>query len=315
MDDDLKELFDCDDALRITEAFQNAFFKEDQVPCSHDKIESWADGRGYCVTCGETFTDASNTDSVISNCDHKHVHKDDSGVIVCSQCSLELKTLDFQQEWRWYGATGNDPSRCHRPRSTPRGIRTVFYNNNINISPAMMDMVEARYNNITETEGNKVLRGTGRQSIVAACLFHVYKDMNEIRTSSYIRELFNITQKNMSLAMTKYYKAFQDARVDHTTPEKLIPWIMKLSGIDDNHLHHILAITRYIRATSKLLERSNPQSVAAAIVFFYLCLKKEYKAKHGITKASFAKKAKLSEITITKIAREIATVSRAIISM
>ena len=324
MDTDLEGIFDhAEDPRRIAEIFQQAFFNEadaeEKNECPHDKIEGCADGRGYCVSCGETFTDSSDVNSVISNCKHEHVHKDDSGIAFCTQCGLELKTLDFHQEWRWYGSSDNrtsrDPSRCHHSRITPKGIQSVFHSHNIEISHAMMDMVEARYKRVTEVEGNKVLRGQGRKSIVAACLFHVYKEMFEFRTSRYIRELFKIEQKNMSLGMTKYYNAFPDARTQHISPESLIPWVMKLTGVDRQHYRRIIAITRYIQATSELLERSNPQSVAAAIIFFYLCLNREYMSKLDITKALFAKKAHLSEITVTKIVHEIAVISCEAIAM
>ena len=163
----------------------------------------------------------------------------------------------------------------------------------------MMDMVEAKYQKIKKTEGDKIFRGKSLKSIVASCLFHTYQEFGEFRTSNYIRELFNVKQ-NMSLGMTKYLKAFPEARTKHVTPQKHLPWIMKLTGVDCSHYRRIRAITLYIVAASELVERSNPQSVAAAIIFLYLCMNQNYKNKLGITMSSFAKKVKLSDITITK---------------
>ena len=81
----------------LDEVFQSLFIESDSKvnDCPHEKIESWPDGRGYCTSCGETFTDASDKNSVITNCKHERIHKDNSGVPVCSQCGLEFKTLDF----------------------------------------------------------------------------------------------------------------------------------------------------------------------------------------------------------------------------
>ena len=259
----------------------------------------------------------SDVNSITTNCKHKNIHKDNSGVTVCNQCGLEFETLDFQQEWRWYGASDNktsrDPSRCDTtPKRARNSIRPVFHNHNVDISPAMMDMVQARFNHIIEIEG-KVIRCKGRKAIVAACLFHVYRDMGECRTISYIRKLFQVKQRNMTFGMTKYLKAFPEARTQHTTTEEFIPWVMKQTSVDRKHYRQILAITRYTEAASELLKRSNPKSVAAAIVFFYLCLK--YKKKLGITKALFAKKARISDVTLTNIVREIASISRVTIVM
>lgn len=323
-DSDLASIFDSEDDPRlIAEAFQEAFFdkadEEDGEECPHKDIERWVDGRGYCITCGETFTDASDVNSAIKNCKHENARNDDTGVIVCTQCGLELDTLDFDQEWRWYGTSDNrfsrDPSRCHSKRSSAPGVKTVFNAHNVEISPVMLNLVEKKYQKVLQNEGNKVCRGQGRESIVASCLFHVYQEFGEFRTAIYIRELFDIKQKNMSMGLTKYLKAFPEARTNHITPEKLLPWIMKLTGIDRSHYRRIRAITRYVSAASTLVERSNPQSVAAAIVFFYLCLNPEYKNELGMTKSVFASKAKLSDITVTKIVKEITAISREAIAM
>ena len=53
-----------------------------------------------------------------------------------------------------------------------------------------------------------------------------------------------------------------------------------------------------------MLGRSNPQSVAAAIVWLYLCLNPEVKAEHHLSKSLYAKRVSLSEITISKLAKE-----------
>ena len=257
---------------------------------------------------GELFQSlfTENDDSAITNCKHENIHKDNSGVTICSQCGLEFETLDFRQEWRWYDKTSCDPSRCQPSRSKSNSIRQVFHEHKVDISPAVMDMVQARFNHITEIEG-KVNRGKRRKAIIAACLFYVYRDMDECRTTNYISKLFQVKQKNMSLGMKTYLKVFPEARTQHTATEEFIPWVMKQTSVDRKHYNKILTIARYLENSSELLERSNPKSVASAIVFFYLCLK--YKNKLGNTKASFAKKVSISDITITKIVREIAEIS------
>ena len=95
----------------------------------------------------------------------------------------------------------------------------------------------------------------------------------------------------MSNGLTMYLKTFPEARTNHTTPEKLIPWIMRLTGVDESHHRRILSIAKYFDATSKILERSNPHTIAVGVVFFYLCLNQEYKNKIGMTKRVFANKA------------------------
>ena len=307
---------DIEDPTSLAAAFEAVFFaqSDEYEDCTHKNITAWADGRGYCTDCGITLLDSTNPESAIEGCMHEHVRKDDNGT-VCTQCGQVIDNLDFTQEWRYYGAMDSrsmkDPTRCHSHKSTPKGIKSVFEARGVEVSAALIRCVEGKYTKVLEATGSKVLRGKGREAIVANCLFYAYQENGEYRTSIYIRNLFDLEQKRMSLGATKYYTAFPEDRVKHITPEKLIPWIMKLTGVETKHYRRIISIARYISSASELVERSNPQSVAAAIVYFYLCLNPEYKEKIGATKSAFAKKALLSDLTVGKIVREIENLSRA----
>lgn len=318
---DYDDIFE--DPQLMAEAFQVAFFSqadaENEKECPHSDIKEWADGRGYCTACGVVFSDTTDTSSGLSDCKHEQSYKNDTGVMICGQCGKESDGLDFTQEWRYYGTADNrsshDPSRCHSQKSNPKGIESVFEKLNINISPYMKSLVAAKYKKVLSVSESTITRGQGRISIVAASLFYAYQDIGEYRTSTYIRKIFGITQKNMSLGMTKYLEAFPEDAVKHITPEKLLPWLMKETGVDTTYYRRILAITRYISSTSELIERSTPQSITSSIIYFYLCLDTELRTKLNISKAEFAKRVSLTEITITKIVKEIALISREVISV
>ena len=83
-----------------------------------------------------------------------------------------------------------------------------------------------------------------------------------------------------------------------------------MSGIHISHYRKILRIARYLKDASQSLKRSNPQSVSAAILYFYLCLNPEYKAKLGLSKTKFAARVNLSDITVTKLVREVSRISK-----
>jgi transcription initiation factor TFIIIB Brf1 subunit/transcription initiation factor TFIIB len=246
-------------------------------------------------------------------CRHTNIAKDETCVNVCSDCGMEFKSLDFSREWRSFGAMDNrstrDQSRCHKQKSTPKGIRSVFDMHKIDISNALIDTVEAKFNKIIEKSENKLFRGEGREALIVLCLFFAYQDNEDYRPVEYVRNLFNVSQKNMSSAMTLYYNAFPEDITKHVTPEKLIPWYMFLTGVGSEHYTRIISISKYLSATSQLIERSNPQSVAAATIYFYLCLFPEYKNELGLSKLKFAKKAELSDITISKIVKNMAEIS------
>ena len=93
-------------------------------------------------------------------------------------------------------------------------------------------------------------------------------------------------------------KALPKSRSDCITPEKLLPWMMKLVGFGSSHYQRIVKLNRHLENSSKLLERSTSQSVAAAIIYLYLCLNPDYMKQLGITKTSFAKKVQLSSLTV-----------------
>lgn len=288
---------DISDPFLIAEVFRETLFAI-KHPSPPERICEIIEGR------------KKNTPTV---CKHSNVAKDETGIDVCSDCGIEFKSLDFSREWRNFGALDNrstrDQSRCHKQKSAPKGIRTVFDAHRIDISDALIDMVEAKFNKIIEKSDNKLFRGEGREALIVMCLFFAYQDIEEYRPVEYVRNLFNVSQKSMSSAMTLYYNAFPEDITRHMTPEKLIPWYMSLTGIGSEHYSRIVSISRYLSATSQLIERSNPQSVAAATIYFYLCLFPEYKTKLGLTKLKFAKKAELSDITIFKIVKNMAEIS------
>jgi transcription initiation factor TFIIIB Brf1 subunit/transcription initiation factor TFIIB len=305
-------MYDGDDfdPILIAEVFQKTLFAnlDTDDECKHTDTQLALDGDAFCVTCGMLVDGIT-----IKECSHTNISKDDSGVNVCSDCGMEFDLLDFSREWRNFGISSNrtnsDLSRCHKQKTTPKGVKSVFDTHEIELSQALIELVDAKFNEVLKANQNKVFRGQGREAIIAACLFHAYQSIGENRTSCYVRQLFGINQKNMTAAMRRYYIAFPDDTINHMTPERLIPWIMKLTGVGQEHCPNILAISKYLSATSQLVERSNPQSVAAATVYFYLCLFPEYKKSLGLTKTEFASKAKLSDITISKIVKDMAVIS------
>lgn len=291
--------------------------------CIHD-VQTFPDGKGYCKLCGDMFIDCENKDFTVNIvCKHENLIEQDS-LKYCGDCGREISTLDFAQDWRWFGAFDNktkkDPNRCHAFKSAPKGIKPTFEHYAVAVSPAMMNTVETKFNKILAMTQNKVLRGISRTSIIAVCLFYTYISFGEYRTALYVRNMFKLSQKQMSSGLKKYYIAYPEDRTNYVTTPKLIPWIMKLVGmtrgetqdIETNiHYKRILELHDYIAGSSQLIKRSNPQSIASALVYFYLCLFPTYKKELGLTRVKFAEKVYISDITIFKIVTDIVRVTRA----
>jgi transcription initiation factor TFIIIB Brf1 subunit/transcription initiation factor TFIIB len=305
LDDEYLEIFGKSkiNYQKVLQTLEKNLF--DGEPCKHSEKKVVHDIKEICCDCG------------METCFHKNTYEDDNGLNVCHDCGVESEMFDFKPEWRYYGSSDNkitkDPSRCrNKSRSNSRGIDKVFEESRIEIPEAVKAQINVKYNKVI---GPNVARGKCRKGIIAACWFHVYRDFGYYRTTDYIGSRFNLSKKNMSDGLTAYYEAFPEDRTAHTTAENLLEWILSLTGINKVHYRKIVTIARYLDNSSRLLKRSSPQSVATAVVYFYLCLNPRYKSDLGLTKSKFAEKARLSDITVTKLVKEASMVSNCIIEM
>lgn len=247
----------------------------------------------------------------IESCGHEDKYKDDNGLFICRKCGSEIDIPNFDPEWRFYDNTeySKDPSRCHRSRGVDCSISKDFEKHGISVPDSIKKEVEASYFRVV---GEQTVRGKCREGIIAACLFMAYQKRGEYRTSDFIRRKFGLSKKNMSSGLTRYYEVFVEDRNINIKSEDLLIWLLTLTGVDRKYYKNVLQISRYLENSSQLLKRSSPQSVAAAVIYFFLCLNPEYKSKLGLTKNKFAEKALLSDITITKLVNEACHISKCI---
>lgn len=236
-------------------------------------------------------------------CDHKVV-MDRGDFQVCAECGDTKEVFSYDPEWRYYGASDNksskDPSRC-RYSSTPtsRNIKKALEVRKI--PEAMVDATIKKYETVV---GRKTMRGEKRNGIIAICLWVSLRERGDFRTVTEVGALFDLERKNLYKGLQTYSQAFPDDRIVTLTPTDLLSRTLKLAEIETTHYEALKQICESLENKSRMLSRSNPQSVAAAIVWLYLCLHPQVKAKYGISKSLYAKKVSLSEITISKLAKE-----------
>lgn len=250
-----------------------------------------------CISCGTELEFDEEEE-----CTHSEFFEKE-GLNICKFCGCEIGVLNFQPEWRWYGATDNriskDPSRCHKSKENVRGgIDNVFTKAKLqNLPQSTRKKTEQRYNQIVE---GRTVRGNGRISIVAACLLYVFRESGDIRTADEVRNMFSLSKRDMSDGLSKYHTKFPKDRTQHITPSDLIKRLMQRSKIDFSHYKYILRMAKCLNNVDSVLNRSSPQAVAASIVYLYICLKPELKKDLSFTKSGFSHNAGLSDITITK---------------
>lgn len=220
---------------------------------------------------------------------------------VCTECGVVKDTVD--KDIKYFFSTEKhvkDPSRCHRRKSDQR---TIFKDvETMDFPETIVQSANKKYQVIIK---DNIYRGAKRKAIIVACLYYAYLDHNESRTTEDISRKFNIKKKSVKEGLQKYCECFPEAATQYIDAKHLIRQVMIRVNINFSHLRRINKLCDYLENRSALLNRSNPQSVAAAIVYLYLCLNPEYKEQLGLKKDTFATEVNLSDITISKLSREI----------
>jgi transcription initiation factor TFIIIB Brf1 subunit/transcription initiation factor TFIIB len=293
-------------------------FDCDEYDCRYNSEMSESEGSIYNDDDSSCSYSSGNSGYTTPRCPHPNTIKTEIGTRVCSDCGIETQGFDHTQEWRYFGdgdgKTNTDVNRCHRQQVKKRGVQSAFDNAHITIAPALLDIIQVKYDKILATtsldSGTNILRKNGRKAVIAACLFYSYPNVGEYRPASVIQNMFQIKQKTMSIGITKYWNTFPEDRSSCITANKLIPWICSLVGLRSEHYSRILIVSNYFASASELIERSNPQSVAAATVYFYLILFSKFKKELGLNKATFSSKVGLSKITIRNLVNSMKQLSQ-----
>ena len=230
----------------------------------------------------------------------------ENGKNTCIDCGEEIeRTISHDKEWRYYGSSdskrNNDPNRVQIRRNDDRNIFKDV--NNMGFSDKIIDMANKIYN---ETTNGKIYRGNSRKAIIFACIFHSYKLYDSPQSHEKLIRMFSINKKS-GLKGLKYVNlnASKDSKIHTTyiTPQNLISDIMDYFSANKEQKKEVENIYILIKNKSSKLNRARPQSIASGLVFYWIC-----KKKIKITIKDFAKKVNLSELTISKIIKEISMI-------
>ena len=115
-------------------------------------------------------------------------------------------------------------------------------------------------------------------------------------------KLFKLTRKS-GLKGLKHVTLNSNSpilRGGHITAKHLIRDIMSGFSATQEQVSEVIALHEKIKNRSSNLNRARPNSIASGLIYFWI-----QRRKIAITLKEFAKKTSLSEITISKISREI----------
>lgn len=235
-------------------------------------------------------------------CMHESTIKTENSIIVCKDCGLNLEEDSLvDNENVYYGASdtrySSNPTRHHYRKEIERTLYADL--EKLGFPKEIIERANDYYKEIIK---NNIYRAKNRSAIIFGCVFRVYKDINEPRTPNDLATIFKINKKIMSKGLKIFSSVFPDIPQKEISPVDLIPKLLNDLGVNKSiasiYYDDIILIYNFVEKRSILFKQSNPQSVAAGIVYCYLKLK-----KIDITKKDYSKIVKLTDITFTKIAK------------
>jgi hypothetical protein len=251
------------------------------------------------------ISDEETDDSDSECCLHENIINE-KGMSVCVDCGEEMQYKNtHDKEWRYYGQgdtkNSSDPTRVQMRKCEERNIfRDV---ENLGFS----DKVVARANKIyAQVTKGKIFRGNSRRAIVFASIFHSFKLGGHPQSHERLIRIFGLNRKT-GLRGLKYVNLYapKDSKIRTTyiSPVNLVEEILEQFSATKEQKQEVIDLYEKIKNKSSRLNRSRPQSVSSGLVFYWTCIKGK-----NISLKEFAKKVQLSELTISKIAKEISEV-------
>ncbi len=230
----------------------------------------------------------------------------DNGTEVCIDCGIEIyKELSLEPEWRYYGNNdskhGSDPSRCFIRKSDEKNIYKDIAKFDFPIN--IKEISNSSYLDITQ---GCIKRGNYRKALIFACVFNAYKSQNNAQNPEELREKFGLTRKDILKGLNFFNVHKTDVKTTapiYISPIKFIPCVMKKFNANDFHIEEVTKLYHKIHNRSSLINRSNPLSVISGLVYYYFRLKEA-----RITCTVFSKMVRLSDITISRISKNIALI-------
>jgi transcription initiation factor TFIIIB Brf1 subunit/transcription initiation factor TFIIB len=228
---------------------------------------------------------------------------DMNGKLTCSICGEELRdVIGSNKEWRYYSNKDNkrssDPTRIQVRKINDKNIYKDV--ERLGFNETILSTANSIYKKITN---GKIFRGNSRKAIIFACIFNSFKINNDPQPYENLIRMFSLDKKT-SLKGLKYVNLHSpresNIQILQISPANLIISILNNLNAGTISKNEILELYEKIKNKSSNINRSRPQSVAAGLIFYWIC-----KNKIPLNIKEFAKKTNLSELTIQKNVKEI----------
>lgn len=263
------------------------------------------------ITDDETPETIIPTDDIDFNpssdlCSHQNVLKKNSTVI-CEDCGVELyQEISHDQEWRYFGDqdshNSKDPSRCQFRKSPEKGITKEL--ERLGFPPDICELSNNLYMTVTKGE---IKRSDLRKGIELGCILDAYKIKGKLKTPEEIQKRLGIDRKSMSQGINYYRLRCPREMFQHEdiSAKHFIPGIMKdhLKIDKADHIEKVILLYEKIKNACAVINRSNPQSISKALIFYYLRRK-----GCNINVVRYSRIVALSDVIILRLAGEVSRV-------
>jgi len=238
-------------------------------------------------------------------CTHKNTELQND-VRICTDCGTELTIdLSMEPEWRYYGEHDNkntsDPSRCHLRKIDEKNIYKEI--ESLQLPKEVMTCANELYDDVVRGD---IKRSKSRMSLIYASVYFACQKFNiPTDKTNELNKKFKLKKKEI----TKGIRSFQmkcSSRKNaspQTCHERIIPQIMRLFDMGQTDIENVVKLYNKIKNKSSVLTRPSPCSVSSGLVFYYLgSIGKKISSKEFSSKVNF------SELTISRIAKEVAKI-------
>lgn len=255
------------------------------------------------------FYEPENDDCTVNyndTCTHEKTI-DDDGCTICITCGAQLDEQLVDNETCFYGNSdtrySQDPSRHNNGYSDEKSLFPDLEALNIPIN--IINFANEEYKAIVK---DKIYRAKNRLAIIFACTWKAYQHFNIYREPYELASLFKLTKKQISIGLKTYANIFRkNSNKIQLVPLNFVPMLLDKVHISPDRreicIHDITIINDFVKTKNKSFNSTSAKSIAAGLVYYYFKL-----TNVKITRSQFAIVAGLTDITFTKIAKDIHTI-------
>lgn len=233
-------------------------------------------------------------------CKHSETYRV-NGSTFCSTCSEEVFSFSKDDNVFFDDTTSKTLFTKKQNKSIRKELDAYDFPDNVK---TCADKLYA------EKVGNNTYRSNVRKEVIFGCVCEAYEQLKIYKDPQEISKIMGIKNKGMSRGL-KHCSPLCTGKATKTelfmlSPIDLIPKMLENIGIeyDKSHIDDISNIYNYVRKRSDLINRSSPQSIASALIFFYLRNKDQ-----KVVKSEVARNCGVSAVTISKLDAEITSVT------